>query len=136
MTGSPSRYGGIAAVLVLGIGLLATGRTWGGIAVLAFGLLLLAFVLCPSASGRALLAAIGALLLSGLLAWQAAHNELTGTATYSRGRYHHEFVTREQAPAKFREATNFLWAGSIFAFLVAGMAFTFSRKLQDSATDF
>jgi hypothetical protein len=29
MTESPSRYAGIAAVLVLGIGLLAVGKMWG-----------------------------------------------------------------------------------------------------------
>jgi hypothetical protein len=139
MTESPSRYGGIAAVLVLGIGLLAVGKTWAGVGVLVFGALAMAIALSPSASGKALFAAIGALVLSGVLACQAASNEIGGTATYHHGfgrRSRSEQVTREASPAKFREATNFLWAGSILCVLAGAIAFGFSRKLDDSAADF
>jgi len=139
MTESPSRYGGIAAVFVFGIGLLALGRIWTGIGVLVFGALAMAIVLSPSASSKALFAAVGALILSGVLAYKAAYNEVSGTATYHRGfgrQGRSEQVTREAAPDKFREATNFLWAGSILSVLGAVIGFRFSRKLDDCSTDF
>ena len=139
MTESPSRYGGIAAVLVFGIGLLAVGKTWAGVGVLAFGAIAMAIALSPSASGKALFGAIGALVLSGVLGYQAASNEVCGTATYHHGfgrGSRSEQVTREASPAKFREATNFLWVGSIICVLGGGIAFRFSRKLDDCAADF
>ena len=139
MTESPSRYGGIAAVLVFGIGLLAVGKTWVGVGVLVFGAMAMAIALSPSASGKALFTAIGALVLSGVFGYKAASNEVSGTAIYHHGvgrRSRSEQVTREASPAKFREATNFLWAGSIVCVLGGAIAFHFSRKLDDCAADF
>jgi hypothetical protein len=139
MTESPSRYGGIAAVLVFGIGLRAVGKTSAGVGVLVFGAIAMAIALSPGGSGKALFAAIGALLLSGVLGYQAAYNEATGTATYHRGfgrGSRSEQVTREASPDKFREATNFLWAGSIICVLGGAIAFGFSRKLDNCAADF
>ena len=139
MTESPSRYGGIAAVLVFGIGLLAVGKTWAGVGVLVLGTLALAIAVSPSASGKAFFVGIGAVVLSGVLGYRAASNEVSGTATYhhglGRGSWS-EQVTRGASPAKFREATNFLWAGSIFCVLGGALAFGFSRKLDDCASDF
>jgi hypothetical protein len=139
MTESPSRYGGIAAVLVFGIGLLAVGKTWAGVGVLVFGAIAMAIAFSPSASGKALFAAIGGLVLSGVFGYQAASNEISGTAIYHQGfrrGSRSEHVTREASPAKFREATNFLWAGSIICVLGGAITFRFSRKLDDCAADF
>lgn len=139
MFNSPSRYGGIAAVLVLGIGLLAVGKVGAGIGVLILGSVVLAAALSEDASSKAFFVAIGALLLSGLLGYQAIRNEVTGTATYhqSFGRSgRSEEVTREAAPAKFREATNFLWAGCILGAVGGAIGFHFYRKLDDCADEF
>jgi hypothetical protein len=139
MTESPARYGGIAAVLVFGIGLLAVGKTWAGLGVLVIGATAMAMALSSSASGKALFAAIGAVVLGGVLGCQAASNEVSGTAIYHHGfgrRSRSELVTREVSPAKFREATNVLWAGSIICVLGGAIAFGFSRKLDDCAADF
>jgi hypothetical protein len=139
VTEIPSRYGGIAAVLVFGIGLLAVGKTLAGVGVLVFGVIAMAIALSPSASGKALFAAIGALVLSGVLGYQAASNEVRGTATYHHGfgrGSRSEQVTREASPAKFREATNLLWAGSIVCVMGGAIAFRFYRKLDDCAADF
>jgi len=104
-----------------------------------FGALAMATALSPSASGKALFAATGALVLSGVLGYQAVFNEVSGTATYHHGfgrGSRSEQVTREASPAKFREATNFLWAGSIICVLGGTIAFRLSRKLDDCAVDF
>jgi hypothetical protein len=59
MTKSPSRYGGIAVGLVLGIDLLLTGKTWVGIGVLVFGVLAMVIALSPTPSGKALFVSVG-----------------------------------------------------------------------------
>ena len=136
MKESPSRYGGIAAVLVFGIGLLAIGKIWVGVGVLAIGALVMAIALSPTAAGKALFVAIGALALCGVLAYNAASNEITGQATYHHGLgrgSRSEPVTREASPAKFREATNLLWGWSILSLLAGAVAFTLSRKFDDGA---
>lgn len=137
MKESLSQYGGIAAVLVLGIGFLAVGKAGPWLGVLFFIVLGMAIVLAPTASGKALFVAIGALICAGFLAWQAASNELSGTAIYrgvGRGS-RVELVTRQLSPAKFREATNFLWAGSIVALFAGVVAFNLYRKLDDYTDD-
>ncbi len=139
MNGSPSRYGGIAAVLIFGIGLLAVGKTLAGVSVLVCGAVAMAVALSESTSAKALFVAIGALILGGLLGYQAISNEVTGTATYrhgfGRGSWS-EQVTRDNSPVKFRQATNLLWAGSMLCVLAGSVAFILSRKLDDWATDF
>lgn len=126
-------------MLVFGIGLLAVGRTATGVCVLVCGVVAMAIALSPSASGKALFVAIGALILGGVLGYQAVSNELSGTATYHRGGgrgSRSEQVTREGSPTKFREATNLLWGGSLLCVLGGSAAFILSRKLDDSASDF
>jgi hypothetical protein len=139
MTENPSRYGGVAAVLVFGIGLLAVGKTRAGVGVLVLGIFAMLVVLAPSASGKALFSAIGAMIISGFLGYQAVSNEVNGKATYHRmmGRSSRfEEVTREASPAKFRAATNVVWAGSILSLLTGAVAFSFYRKLDGPADDF
>ena len=139
MTESPSRYGGIAAVFVLGIGLLAVGKTWAGVGVLIFGTLAMAIALSSSASAKAFFLSVGALILGLVLGYYAASKEVTGTAIYHQGFgrvSRSERVTREVSAAKFREATNFLWAGSIFAVAVAAIAFSLSCKIDSCEGEF
>src|SRR5439155_26859114 len=133
-------YGGIAAVLVWGIGLLAVGKTWSGVFVLVMGAVAMAVALSSTLGAKALFVAIGALICTGLFAYRAGSNELTGKAIYYRsvgtraGRS--EPVTRKDSPAKFREATDFLWAESVGCLLVGIVAFNFYRKFDASADDF
>jgi len=137
MRKSQSLYGGSVAVLVLGIGFIVIGKVWAGLATLAVGSAAMGVALAPSASGQALFVSFGAVILAGLLGYRAISNEITGTATYrgSRRFSRPELVTRDASPAKFRQATNFLWAGSILCLAVGAVAFGFSRKL-DNPTDF
>ncbi len=134
MNNSPSRYGGIAAVMVFGIGLLALGRTWAGVAVLGFGVLVMTIALAPSLAARLAFLAIGALICSGVLAFKAASNEITGKATYCdifTRHSHAEPVTRQDSPTKFRRATNVLWVGAILCVLGGVWAFSVARRLDD-----
>lgn len=128
-------------MIVFGIGLMAVGKAWMGVSVLGLGVLAMGFVLSSTAAGKAFFVAIGAMLFSGVMAYHALSNEITGTAVYhepipfSKG-WTSEPVTRGDSPAKFRQATNFFWAGSIFALLAGAVAFKFYRKLEDCADDF
>ena len=133
MTESPSRYGGIAAVLVFGIGLVAVGKTLAGLCAILLGIVAMGVLLARTSSGKARCAAVGALMLSGLLAFEAASNEFSGTATYHRGfgrGSRSEAVTIQSSPAKFRAATNLLWAWSVGSFLVGAGVFAISRRLD------
>jgi hypothetical protein len=137
---SPSRYGGVAAVLVFGIGLLATGRTWAGIGVLFLGGVVMAIMLAPNAAAKLLFLSIAAVMLGGVLTFWAVSDEITGKAVYHepipfRKRWTSEPVTRDGSPAKFRAAVNYLWAGSALCATAAIVAFRFARKL-DYADDF
>jgi len=148
MKGSPSRYGGIAAVLVLGLGLMIVGfnlasekheqavtMRWAGAVVLIFGLLVMAIILSQTPGRKALIAAIGAMIFSGFFAYYAASNEISDTASYHRDFLAKgdrvEAVTRDAAPVKFRKATNYLWAGSGFCLGIAIISFTFHCKLEE-----
>ena len=133
MRQSPSKFGGIAAVFVFAVGLLLVGKIATGIAVLGFGALSMALALSGDASTRFLIIAIGAIICSSVLAYHAASNEITGQAVYYRGwRSGQEPVTREECPAKFREATNLKWALSIFCAGIGTITFMFRRRLEDS----
>jgi hypothetical protein len=130
---SPSRYGGIAAVFVLAIGLMAVGRAAAGIGVLSFGILAMAMMLCPSGSGKILFAGIGAVMLGAVFAYNATSNEITGTAIYLRPirkGWTSVSVTRESSPAKFREATNYLWVGTLLCMVGGFVAFNLYRKVE------
>jgi hypothetical protein len=68
----------------------------------------------------------------------AARNEMTGTARYvrpGRGSGRSERVTRTEAPVKFRQATNNLWAISVFSLLIGIGGFAFYRQLGDGLDD-
>jgi hypothetical protein len=133
---NPSQYAGIAAVFVFGVGLLIIGKTWTGITILGVGVFLLGFALAPSTSAKALFIAIGALVCCAALSYQAALNEVTGRAIYHHGfgrGSRSEPVTREDSPAKFREATNLIWGFSIASALVGVCGFIYYRK--DHASD-
>ena len=123
-----------------GIALLAVGKTGAGVAALALGGFVLAIALASSLSRKLLFASFGALFLGGFLGYEALSNEMAGTAEYSRWldrRSKTELVTREASPEKFREATNYLWGGSLLGVVVAAAAFRFSRRSEDAdAADF
>jgi hypothetical protein len=85
-----------------------------------------------------LLIAIVALLSCIIVGYFAARNEMNGTATYvrpGRGGGRSEHVTRTGAPAKFREATNNLWAVSGFSLFIGFGGFVFYRQLGDRIDD-
>src|SRR5205809_5843383 len=93
---------------------------------------------------RAIVVAIGGLIIGGILAYHAASNEVTGTATYrtySRGVYRgsggrSEKVTREDSPSKFREATNLLWGLRGFCLIVSVASLWFYRKLDEDSDNY
>ena len=87
----------------------------------------------------ALLVAIVGALVGGMVAYHAARNEITGKAIYHRPRSkgsNPEPVTREDSPAKFRQATNSLWLISGFPLVVAAIGLIFFRKLDDCANSY
>ena len=136
----PSRYGGIAAVLVFGIGLLAIGRTQAGICVLFFGVVVMSIALAPNAAAKLSFLSIAAVILTSVFIYWASSAEITGKAIYHepirfRKGWTSEPVTREGSPVKFRTAANYLWAGSGLSAAAAIVAFRFARKL-DYADDF
>jgi hypothetical protein len=141
-------YGGIAAVLVLGVGLLTVGLSlpperheqaaamkWTGAVALVLGLVLMAVNLSQTPARKALYAAMGAMIYTGFFAYNAAANELTGTATYHRYFLAKgdkaEAVTRDTSPVKFRKATNFLWGGSGVCLGIAVISLALNRKLEE-----
>ena len=84
----------------------------------------------------AVLVAIASLMVSVFLAYRGLGNELSGKAFYNTGaRGRGEIVTREEAPAKFRQATNLLWASSIFSLTVSVISIMFYRKIDDNLTE-
>src|SRR5204863_9776749 len=122
-------YAGLAAVFVLGAGLLILGYSLPpgrqdqaasmlrmGFLVLGLGSFVLLLVVDPDPSYKALIVAAGAAIAAVCFTWHAASNEFTGKATYyelaTRNKIRGEAVTRQTSPTKFRAATNWLWAGT------------------------
>lgn len=136
MARNPSSYAGVAAAAVFLTGLFIVGNTSVRIAVSSLVVFLVALALAPTGSARALIGAIVAAICSGLVAYHALSCEKTGHATLhhwgSRGAGWNEPVTREGAPAKFREATNNTWALSLLLLMASGGLFVFHRKLESS----
>ena len=148
MKESPSAYGGIAAVLVLGVGLLivglslpperheqAVGMRWMGAVALVLGLVVMAVSLSQTPARKALFVAMGSMVYTGFFAYNAAANEIAGTATYhlhvlAKGDKA-EAVTRDTSPVKFRKATNFLWGGSGVCLGIAVIGLALNRKLEE-----
>ena len=144
--GSPSNYGGIAAVFVLGVGLLIVGFSlpvarhehavllrWAGACVLALGILVM--MMQAGWLSRALVASVVASICSVALIFSAARSEITGVAIYhhnflSRHGWRTEAVTRQERPEMFREATNVRWALSMVCALVGFGSFMFYRKTE------
>ena len=85
MSQGPGKYGGMVAVTVFGVGLLVVGRTGFGAAMLGLAGLVAAVTFVPTMTGKVLSLALGALLCSGIFAYFAASNELTGRASYQPG---------------------------------------------------
>jgi hypothetical protein len=150
MKESPSAYGGVAAVLVLGIGLLIVGfnlppeqydravaMRWIGAVAVVLGLVGTAVTLSKTTAHKALFVGIGTMIYAGFLAYNAASSELSGTAHY----FHQpdylgfslqgEAVTRDASPAKFRSATNDLWELSGLCLGFSLISFILYRKLDD-----
>jgi hypothetical protein len=144
---SPSAFGGIAAVMVLGVGSLivafslppemhdrAVSMMYAGAIALGLGTFAMGIALSPTQAGKYLVTAIGAMICSGILAYHAALNEWTGNAVYhvgwGRGAIS-EPVTRDASPVKFSQATNFLWGVSGFVLGVCIISFTLYRKADE-----
>jgi hypothetical protein len=137
MVEGPFKYGGIAALMVFGVGLLLVGKIWPGLGVLGFGGLVMAVTFLPSTTGKVLSVAVGALIASGVFAYLAASNEVTGTATYQSGiRGSLVTVTRQASPAKFREVTNLRWGISGFCLLASVVGFVLCRKFEEYSGDY
>jgi hypothetical protein len=126
-----SKYGGIAAVMVFGVGLLIVGKILTGLAVLGVGVLALPVMGAPTLAAKAFFLAVGALVCSGAFGYRATSNEITGKAIYVQGKAKIVTVTRQDSPAKFREVTNVSWAISGFCLIVSGLGFDYSRNLDD-----
>ena len=105
-----------------------------------FGRLTLPFDLSPPGVRRtSLFITIVAALVAGTVGYHAVTNEIHGTAIYHkptglRGSVS-EPVTREVEPAKFRAATNMLWAITIFAGALSAVGVGFYRKLNEYAEE-
>ena len=146
MNDSPSKYGGLAVVFLLGIGLLIVGFNltaerhaqavsmgWIGAFILAFGLL--AMMIQAGWISGTLAVSVAATICSGALILSAARSEITGTAVY-----HHHFlmrrgwrtepVTRQEKPDMFQEATNVRWALSIVCAALGIGSFPIYRKTE------
>lgn len=132
MIEGPSKYGGVAAVMVFGVGLLIVGKTLAGLGVLGVGILATAVMCAPTFAAKAFFLAIGALVCSGTFAYSAASSEITGRATDLPGiRGKVVIVTRVDSPSKFREVTNVRWGACGFCLIVSGLGFLYSQKLDD-----
>jgi hypothetical protein len=73
---------------------------------------------------------IVATIIVAVAGYFALRNEMTGIATYHRGikGSKSETVTRENAPAKFRDATNEKWELSIISLVVAVGSFVIIKR--------
>jgi hypothetical protein len=147
MNENPSRYGGLAAVFVFGTGLLIVGFSlpadqharavsmrWAGAFVLTFAILTIVISLSASTT-RVLIVSTLAGICSAVLVYSATSSELTGKAVYHRNflarhGWRTEAVTREQAPDKFREATNVRWALALLCAMGSTGCFMLYRKAE------
>jgi hypothetical protein len=144
-----SSYAGLAAVFVLGTGLLIVGYSLPsvrqdragsmlrmGFLVLGLGSFVLLLVVAPDPSYKALIVSAGAAIVAACFAWHAGSNEFTGNATYyelaTRNKIRGERVTHQTSPIKFRAATNGLWAASAVSVTIAIVSFLFYRKPNES----
>jgi hypothetical protein len=134
---SLSNYGGIAAVTVLGVGLLIVGKPAAGLAALGLACLALAVTALPTAAGKVFSRSLAALICSALFAYFATSNEISGTASYQPGtRGPSVTVTRRDSPSKFHEITHFRWGMSGFLLLASVAGFIFCRRLNQYSDDF
>jgi hypothetical protein len=135
MSETPSRYGPIVVAVVFGIAIgalfLMTGKMLSGLFIWSLVAIVVALTLSPDTSTRFLIATITAVIYGGTFAYFAESSEISGKAVY----YHSygrvvvgQPVTREESPAKFREATNYKWASSIVCLGIGTVTFMFRRK--------
>jgi len=90
----------------------------------------------PIAARRGfLLLAAAAIIVGGIVAYQAACYEITGEAIYHKRTGAKSSVavhiTRESDPSTFRTVTNFRWGVSLICLSVSVVGFRFYRKLDD-----
>ena len=133
-SGSSVSYVGCAAGMVLGVGLIAIGGTWIGLAIILYAGIMLGISISPTQAGKAFFISLGAIICAAVFTYNAASNEFTGKATYIEilGRHMRtELVARASSPEKFRQATNLLWAGGICAFGVAAVSFIYYRRSDE-----
>ena len=136
MADDRSNYAGLAGAAVFLAGLLIVGNATVRLAVLALVGFFVALVTSPTASRQLIVCAIAIALCSALVAYKARTSEVTGKATYFNGHGRWflgtEMVTREDSPARFRQATNETWAASLFLAMVSGGCFMFNRKFRSA----
>jgi hypothetical protein len=82
MNQSATRYAGVAAAFVFGVGLLIVGKTLAGIGVLGMSVYFLGMTLSSEQATKAFFTAVVAVIWSGIFAYQATTNEITGQAMY------------------------------------------------------
>ena len=146
MTDSPSKYGGLAAVFVFGVGLLIVGfnlpperhaqavaMRWAAACALAFGFL--EMMVQSGRIRRVLVVSVAAMTCAAALFFFAARSEITGRAVYHnnflmRYSWRTEPVTRQDKPQMFRAATNARWALGIVCAAVGIGSFVFYRKTE------
>lgn len=132
-----SKYGPIIVAVifgtVLGAVFLMTDKILSGLFIWSLVVLVVAHALSPNVSTSLLIVTIAAVIYSGAFAYFAASSEMTGKAVH----YHAHGrvvvgvpVSREDSPAKFREATNYKWASSIVCASIGIVTFIFHRKLK------
>jgi hypothetical protein len=89
----------------------------------------------PEAKKSFLVVAVLAMVVGGLVGYQAVSNEISGTATYHKyiswNRTVPVLVTRRDSPSEFHQATNYLWMVSVLCLVVAGGGVALYRKLSD-----
>lgn len=110
------------------MGQIGTGLGLTGLSVAIAGI-----ELSSSIEAKAIWAAIGAIVCALAFAYNAASNEITGTATYRSvaKAEKSELVTRASSPAKFRSATNLLWGASLFCLMVGAGTWKLHQWMED-----
>ena len=141
MNHSPSKYAGLAAAAVFGVGLMilalnlpAERRPQTGALAFMMLFLLFAILLRTGWFNRALVVSLAAMICCVALVFSASRSEITGTTVY----YHRflmkrgwtEAVTRQQKPDMFREATNVRWTLSVLFAAVSVGSFVLYQKLE------
>lgn len=120
--------------IILGVVRLMTGHLLSGLFMLGIVTLLMSLRSTSDRSARLVIMMVAAVIGSGAFGFYAARSEITGKAIYYELRPRRAIghpVTREESPKRFREATNYKWALSIFCVGV-GVGCFYRLKLESS----